>query len=365
METEQLPVSRPDIVTLRIPNSEETHRFATQAVHTVSDLMFRIQDAGVCSVTHQRLVHQGRILSPEEPINVLASLPCVVLARKAAGHPAEPPVARPPRYGDDPCWESAPTRAEAVGEAADVPMPGLGRERAGSVDSLTDPGERTCRICLDTGEGGRMISPCLCRGSSKFVHVECLNRWRASSTSRVSFFQCDVCGYRYNLRRTEWASRLQSDGLPAAATVLLIALGCCFSGSVLHCLSVFLQWQTACDPFFEVIEFWPYQHMSFWNPVLDAGLGGLLLLGFGGLVLDAYERYLNDTLDYRGLVFTIFANNNRILRVFVILGFTYAFSVIHSRVSAEMKAYMARWGEEILEPSALAAPPPQPPARAS
>merc|ERR1711924_321872 len=123
-------------------------------------------------------------------------------------------------------------------------------------------------------------------------------------------------------------------------------------GVALNCISVLLLWSTAFDPFYELVEFWPQHHSwsyRFWNPTLDAILGGLLLLGVCGLLMDAYERYQNETFDYRGFIITLFANNSRILRIFVILGFSYAAAVVHSKVSSEAKRYMTKWGEELLE----------------
>ena len=38
--------------------------------------------------------------------------------------------------------------------------------------------EATCRICFGDGTEGKLLSPCLCKGSMRFVHVECLQRWR-------------------------------------------------------------------------------------------------------------------------------------------------------------------------------------------
>lgn len=57
-------------------------------------------------------------------------------------------------------------------------------------------GEPTCRICLGDEADGRLISPCLCKGSMRFVHIECLTLWRTSSTNTMSFFACDSCQYR-------------------------------------------------------------------------------------------------------------------------------------------------------------------------
>jgi len=60
-----------------------------------------------------------------------------------------------------------------------------------------------CRICLDGDEPelGRLIRPCLCKGSISHVHVKCLNIWRDSSST--AFFSCPQCHYRYNYQRTK------------------------------------------------------------------------------------------------------------------------------------------------------------------
>jgi len=45
---------------------------------------------------------------------------------------------------------------------------------------------RQCKICLggeeEEDELGRLISPCKCKGTIKYVHLECLNRWRKVPT---------------------------------------------------------------------------------------------------------------------------------------------------------------------------------------
>ena len=53
---------------------------------------------------------------------------------------------------------------------------------------------------------GRLISPCRCRGTMKFVHLSCLNSWRYASPNAKSVYQCDQCGYRYNFNRTQYAA---------------------------------------------------------------------------------------------------------------------------------------------------------------
>ncbi|KAG1749918.1 uncharacterized protein EDB91DRAFT_1235352 [Suillus paluster] len=65
--------------------------------------------------------------------------------------------------------------------------------------------EKQCRICFD-GEDeslGRLIRPCLCRGSISYVHVACLKKWRNTSFTNNSFYRCPQCHYRYHFARTK------------------------------------------------------------------------------------------------------------------------------------------------------------------
>ena len=54
-----------------------------------------------------------------------------------------------------------------------------------------------CRICYEGGEG--LIAPCLCTGSSKWVHRRCLDNWRATRHNEQSFTHCTTCNYKYRL----------------------------------------------------------------------------------------------------------------------------------------------------------------------
>lgn len=87
---------------------------------------------------------------------------------------------------------------------------------------------RQCRICLDTvqptfnvpsenlpsflqstgnvkyeDENGRLIRPCMCKGSAKYVHEGCLQAWRHADPSygRRNYWQCPTCKFKYRLAR--------------------------------------------------------------------------------------------------------------------------------------------------------------------
>ena len=54
-----------------------------------------------------------------------------------------------------------------------------------------------CRICFDSANSEDMISPCLCRGSSKYVHRECLNDWFELSENPHARSNCQECQFNY------------------------------------------------------------------------------------------------------------------------------------------------------------------------
>lgn len=56
----------------------------------------------------------------------------------------------------------------------------------------------TCRICLEEDTKENMISPCKCKGTMKYVHEECLNKWRIRSER--SYYMCNECKSFYNLK---------------------------------------------------------------------------------------------------------------------------------------------------------------------
>ncbi|KAL7785820.1 hypothetical protein V8C37DRAFT_393429 [Trichoderma ceciliae] len=103
---------------------------------------------------------------------------------------------------------------------------------------------RTCRICLDAVEPrytsnaskpskpiymsddpelGKLLSPCKCKGSQKYVHEGCLNSWRLSNpTVKRNYWQCPTCKFSYRLVRLHWASMLNSKWAQAGLTLFIL-----------------------------------------------------------------------------------------------------------------------------------------------
>ncbi|AYV84055.1 MAG: hypothetical protein Hyperionvirus16_30 [Hyperionvirus sp.] len=55
-----------------------------------------------------------------------------------------------------------------------------------------------CRICKEEGEPDKLISPCKCGGSMKYVHIDCIERWRSTSANGNS--QCETCKTFYKFK---------------------------------------------------------------------------------------------------------------------------------------------------------------------
>ena len=63
--------------------------------------------------------------------------------------------------------------------------------------------ENTCRICFEEeiDENNKLISPCLCRGTQKHIHMDCLNEWRiVNDHNPVKRDNCEICKFHFVIR---------------------------------------------------------------------------------------------------------------------------------------------------------------------
>jgi len=94
-----------------------------------------------------------------------------------------------------------------------------------------------CRICFggieDEADMGKLIRPCLCKGSVSYVHVNCLNDWRRASRNRTSYLSCAQCGYRYHFARTRVAGLATNPLVLFMATLLLFVIITFIAGTVM------------------------------------------------------------------------------------------------------------------------------------
>lgn len=121
---------------------------------------------------------------------------------------------------------------------------------------------RTCRICLETvaptshppsdnipgilntapavtyisedPASGRLLRPCKCKGSSKYVHEACLQQWRHADPGYGdrNYWQCPTCGFRYRLQRMTWSRCISSTSSQLILTVSIFSFAIFLSGFV-------------------------------------------------------------------------------------------------------------------------------------
>ena len=75
------------------------------------------------------------------------------------------------------------------------------------------PDERTCRLCWGEEDEGPLVQPCACRGSQKWIHKHCLEKWRRTSPRKDAAYRCGQCKdhYRDALSLELLRARLQAE----------------------------------------------------------------------------------------------------------------------------------------------------------
>ena len=73
-----------------------------------------------------------------------------------------------------------------------------------------------CRVCRCEGTSDRpLFHPCICTGSIKFIHQECLVQWLKYSKKEF----CELCNYRFSF------TPIYSPDMPQRIPVLLVMSG--------------------------------------------------------------------------------------------------------------------------------------------
>ena len=81
----------------------------------------------------------------------------------------------------------------------------------------------------------RLIRPCKCSGSVSYVHLQCLNHWRMTSSS--ANYTCSICKYDYKIQKTIIADILMSENGAIITTILLLLLGIISMGLLIFNIS--------------------------------------------------------------------------------------------------------------------------------
>ncbi|CAG9332065.1 unnamed protein product [Blepharisma stoltei] len=103
-----------------------------------------------------------------------------------------------------------------------------------------EPEERTCRICLEPeAPENKLISPCKCAGSVKYVHEECLKTWLASLDEDIENGKCELCSTKFLMDyKIKWRFLPKDACKEGVAQILFVPL--LFAVIIMLCLILFL-----------------------------------------------------------------------------------------------------------------------------
>jgi hypothetical protein len=244
--------------------------------------------------------------------------------------------------------------------AAEAPQPPPAREADASAEPI-------CRICHGGGELGRLFTPCHCRGTTRYVHPACLAAWRTVSLGRDSFYVCDVCGFRYNVRRASWAGVLESEALLVGSTAALLCAAVLCTGAAIRAAGL-------------RVDLWFYKAVLWLPPWYDAGAGrlwhwpgapaafdtliaGAAVCGAAGTAAAVLTAFQQDrewvyTRVLPSLAMAFVSSGTPALRMLVLLGIFYGSQQLAHRLRTAAKEVLTRFGERVLDVDAHAGTPP-------
>ena len=189
---------------------------------------------------------------------------------------------------------------------------------------MADESDRCCRICFSSEEtiSNRLFRPCLCRGSMRYVHMECLDTWRQTSANPQSFFQCDQCKFKYHLGQSDkrffWARCLSKPWAIEGLAIGLLFMTIFFGGFFAKMLDSSLTWYEILDAF----NLKHYLYGSLATGLVSVVSSATTMVG-GGFGIHFLEDAWRDQRsgDIVGMV---------ILAVAAVVGLCYCFSFIYS-----------------------------------
>jgi len=163
--------------------------------------------------------------------------------------------------------------------------------------SSTEQGHasKTCRICLESDYPDDMIAPCRCKGSSRWVHRQCLDQWRIHETDRA-FSKCTECLFEYHLE----TSPHQAHRFRKTKYYLMVMRDLCGVHLVVQLVIVALAWLASIIDEDRTVPHYinpdhpvgVYYLVGFLTLLCSLGIfGTMYLCGHGCSIKDALEEY--------------------------------------------------------------------------
>ena len=83
----------------------------------------------------------------------------------------------------------------------DLPVQALYRQ-TNEIEINKPPEEKFCKICFENIENkktGKLINPCKCTGTVRYIHEECLKTWQVSQKKDIKNAECELCHCKYSM----------------------------------------------------------------------------------------------------------------------------------------------------------------------
>jgi len=173
---------------------------------------------------------------------------------------------------------------------------------------------RTCRICFESvspevdpktgrtvyggvdSEEGRLIRPCFCLGSQRYVHELCLKLYRHNQPLEASYLKCPTCriGYRFNdSLYTGVAAHALTHACAACVALCAAILIAGYIAIVL--LSITVRYRQTLEYGIQVISW--YDQDRGWLDHLAQGTCLVGLCGLSFIPWDVYQMIRTGTVD--------------------------------------------------------------------
>lgn len=104
------------------------------------------------------------------------------------------------RFTAGECYRSMAIKTYVNGQIPDISRFDIEERGSFEREPIKEENLKQCRICLENDNDEDMISPCLCKGSHKNVHQNCLKAWLIKSDKEEKeLTSCEICKAKFSM----------------------------------------------------------------------------------------------------------------------------------------------------------------------
>ncbi|PVH94348.1 hypothetical protein DM02DRAFT_693418 [Periconia macrospinosa] len=261
-------------------------------------------------------------------------------------------------------------------EASHTESPRSNQDAGSSKRSHWPP--RQCRICLETvqptfdapseylpgfmqttsnvkyeDESGRLLRPCLCKGSSKYVHESCLQAWRHADSSYGprNYYHCPTCGFKYRLARLGAGRFVASIAAQIILTIIILVLAVFVLGFIADpIINLYLDPWGFLSPWSRYDEYYYYddEEAVGWVEHFAKGIASMGVLGFAKFFFARPFSWIRFGSSGRGRT-TGRDRHEQISWLVILIGVGTVLLAIYKGVRAWSRRTLERAGERVMD----------------